>query len=124
MDKSAIETLLGALHSALHSEQDIDALVRKLEDMKTSLRLRNEREAKAAIMEAGRKYGFAVDIASLVLTPLEDAKHKPRQRSFPRFRHPDNENMVWTGRGRAPLWVKHLRAQGREPVDSGVASED
>jgi hypothetical protein len=30
-----------------------------------------------------------------------------------RFRHPDQPGLVWSGRGKTPLWVKALQAQGR-----------
>lgn len=29
------------------------------------------------------------------------------------FRHPDQAGLVWSGRGKTPLWVKDLEAQGR-----------
>lgn len=30
-----------------------------------------------------------------------------------RFRHPDDPGLVWSGRGKTPLWVRDLQAQGR-----------
>ena len=29
------------------------------------------------------------------------------------FRHPEQAGLVWSGRGKTPLWVKDLEAQGR-----------
>ena len=34
----------------------------------------------------------------------------------PKFRHPDDETLVWSGRGRQPTWVKSLHDHGLKPV--------
>ena len=37
---------------------------------------------------------------------------KPRKPSEPKYRHPEDESKVWTGRGRAPAWFQALLDAG------------
>ena len=34
----------------------------------------------------------------------------------PKFRHPDDESLTWSGRGRKPVWLTELEAKGGAPV--------
>jgi len=34
----------------------------------------------------------------------------------PKFRHPDDESLTWSGRGRKPVWLVELTAAGGEAV--------
>lgn len=51
--------------------------------------------------------------------PARDAAPAPvvaatQARKAPlRFRHPDDPGLVWSGRGKTPLWVRDLQLQGR-----------
>jgi DNA-binding protein H-NS len=38
---------------------------------------------------------------------------KEVKRVAPKFRHPDDPNLTWSGRGKTPLWVKALMAAGQ-----------
>lgn len=38
---------------------------------------------------------------------------RPTVKVAPKYRHPDNAELTWTGRGNKPLWVKDFIAGGR-----------
>lgn len=38
---------------------------------------------------------------------------KPRGKVPPKYRHPENQDLTWTGRGNKPRWVQELLEAGR-----------
>lgn len=38
---------------------------------------------------------------------------KPTKKVAPKFRHPDDPGIVWSGRGKTPVWLRELEKQGR-----------
>ena len=42
---------------------------------------------------------------------------KARASSPPKYRHPENPSLTWSGRGRQPAWYKEL-------VEAGTSEED
>ncbi len=64
---------------------------------------RRRQEALTAIDAKAREFGFS-------LAELFDGtpNKTPRGRSVPapKFRHPDNAALTWSGRGRQPQWIK------------------
>lgn len=42
-----------------------------------------------------------------------NAKRTPAK---PAFCHPDDSSLTWSGKGRKPVWLVELTAQGGEPV--------
>lgn len=62
---------------------------------------------KAEAIALIESHGFAVkDI-------FPNAKRAPAK---PAFRHPDDESLTYSGRGRKPVWLVELEKEGREPV--------
>lgn len=61
------------------------------------------------------------DYAKEMGVKLEDVmgagKGKGKPMSLPKYRHPDNPSLTWTGKGRKPDWFK-------EAIDAGMAPED
>lgn len=54
--------------------------------------------ALAAAEAAAREHGFS-------LSNLADAsKGKPKAASPPKYKHPENPSITWSGRGRKPAW--------------------
>ena len=50
-----------------------------------------------------QRYGLKVRISSH--SPLDSRRH-------PKYRHPENPNLTWYGRGMRPHWFKELEEQG------------
>ena len=77
---------------------------RKLKDFDQ----RRRDEARSAAERAAREHGFTLEEL------LGVAKSRGRSKSVPRYRHPENASITWTGRGRKPAWmVSHLEQGGK-----------
>lgn len=70
---------------------------------------RNETKKEAAqkIKELARTY--QLDLENILKEPIEKVSVKVK----PKYQHPDNCQLQWTGRGRQPLWVAELLASGK-----------
>lgn len=69
---------------------------------------RKKQEALAAVKELAKDKGFALDD----LLDVKKASKSP-SKSAPKYRHPENAEITWTGKGRRPKWVvEHLDAGG------------
>lgn len=66
---------------------------------------RRKAEALAALEAKAKELGFSLsDIAGAT-------KGRKRSPSVPKYRHPENADITWTGRGRKPKWVQdHIDA--------------
>jgi DNA-binding protein H-NS len=74
--------------------------------------LSGQLQAKGLVMENVLKRTVN---ASAKKPRLDQSKlAQPFVRKAPvQFRHPEQAGLVWSGRGKTPLWVKELQAQGR-----------
>ncbi|WP_136637493.1 H-NS family nucleoid-associated regulatory protein [Pseudooceanicola onchidii] len=83
--------------------KDADSAIRNYEDRKKKAALA-ELEAKAA------ELGFS-------LNDLTGATGRGRKVNPPKYRHPDDSTLTWSGRGRQPDWYKDLVGGGTNPDD-------
>lgn len=83
--------------------KDLDAAIRNYEDRKKKAALA-ELEAKAA------ELGFS-------LNDLTAAGGRGRKVNPPKYRHPDDSTLTWSGRGRQPDWYKEIIAAGTSPEE-------
>ena len=84
--------------------KDIDRAIESYEK-------RKKQEALAAAEAAAKESGFT--LSELLGTP---AKGKGKVNP-PKYRHPENPELTWTGRGRQPDWIK-------EGLQAGKSLED
>ena len=68
-------------------------------------------EARAALEEKARDLGYS--LAELVGASIG----RKRTAGVPKYRHPENPNVTWTGRGRRPKWVAEHIAAGK-PIEA------
>ena len=87
------------------SLDELKALKKDAEKAIESYEKRRKQEALAAAEAAAREKGFS-------LSELMDGKAKGSKALSPKYRHPDNPKLTWSGRGRQPAWV-------REALDAG-----
>lgn len=72
---------------------------------------RKKAEAVAALEAQAKEFGFSLaDLAG-------EAKGRKRGASAPKYRHPENADITWTGRGRKPKWVAEHIAAGKDIAD-------
>lgn len=90
--------------------------VRELEELKASAeqkiaekRKADRKEALQAAKDAAAKYGFT--LVELMGDTKSAGKTKPA--SPPKYAHPENPSLTWTGRGRQPGWIKDGLAAGK-----------
>ncbi|XDA97834.1 H-NS histone family protein [Sulfitobacter sp. LCG007] len=77
---------------------------------------RKRQEALAALDAKAKELGFS--LSELTGAPKKGAKavHAPK------YRHPENPEMTWSGRGRQPGWIKEAVSAG-EPLDQFLISK-
>ncbi|OWY10310.1 H-NS histone family protein [Thioclava sp. NG1] len=72
---------------------------------------RKRREALQAIEAVAREKGYSLsDLTGAATAKSARTPHPPK------YQHPENAALTWSGRGRQPAWVKeHLKAD--KPLD-------
>lgn len=73
-------------------QKDVDRAIAGFEERKKA-------EARAALDAKAREFGFS--LSELVL----GKEKKTRTPQKPRFHHPDDPTITWSGRGRRPAWA-------------------
>jgi len=95
-----LETL--SLEELKQLEKDVSKAIKTFE-------ARKRKEALAALEAMAGEYGFALgDLIS-------EAMVKPK--AAPKFRHPENAELTWSGRGRKPKWFIEQLEAGASPDD-------
>ncbi|KJH67236.1 H-NS family nucleoid-associated regulatory protein [Chromobacterium violaceum] len=89
---------------------DLIALKSDVENEIKRREIEEKSKAKKQIIEIARTYGLSVED---VLSGKAVTTRKPVE---VKYRHPDDSNLTWTGRGRKPVWVQAW-------IDSGKALE-
>ncbi|PWR02915.1 transcriptional regulator [Meridianimarinicoccus roseus] len=72
---------------------------------------RRKKEALAIVEAKAREMGYS--ISDLYSAPRKGAQ-PPRPA---KYRHPENSELTWSGRGRQPQWFKDALEAGAEPED-------
>lgn len=89
---------------------ELKALQKDVAKAITSFEARHKKEALAAAKAAAKEYGYDLD-------ELTGAKTASKAKAPAKYRHPENPELTWSGRGRKPAWFK-------EAEESGVAEAD
>ena len=98
---------------ALEELQQLQKAVGKAID---TLDERRRREALASVEAKAREMGFS-------LSDLTGAPGRSKRSSRPaRYRHPENPELTWSGRGRHPAWIKIAIENGAALDDFKIAS--
>ncbi|MGY6411644.1 MAG: H-NS histone family protein [Alkalilacustris sp.] len=99
------------------TKMDLDALRRLHKEVGIAIATYQERqreEARALLEKQAREMGFKLE--ELAAPP---SKRKGRA-SPPRYRHPENPALTWTGRGRRPNWIGAALEEGRTLEDMQI----
>lgn len=92
------------------SLEELESLRKRVAKAIEDCRIRMKQEALAAAEEAARKAGYS--LAELVESP----KGARRQKNAPKYWHPEDPSLTWSGRGRQPTWFK-------EQIEAGTPKE-
>jgi DNA-binding protein H-NS len=93
------------------SKMKLDELMLLQKDVEVAIRNcreRNRKEARAAAEAAAAGMGFTLsDLMGIKLTGKSSRSPAP-----PKYRHPENPTLTWSGRGRKPAWFSDAFAAG------------
>ena len=95
---------LDAKEKALLSELKKDAVSRVLKIMDL---------AKINISDLRNALKGAMELGARQKGPKAKQGAKPTKKVPPKFRHPDDPGIVWSGRGKTPVWLRDLEKKGR-----------
>lgn len=93
MDIRELRTLKIEVDKALHSYED-----------------RQRQAALEEVKQIAQKY-------RVPLNELLDAPRKSKKPVAPKYQHPDDSSLTWSGRGRKPQWVEEQLAAGKSLAD-------
>lgn len=94
------------------SLSDLKTLHRKVTKAIESFEDRQKNQALAALEAKAKEMGFSLS----ELTGGVPGKSK-RKAAAPKYRHPEDAGITWTGKGRQPAWFKQAVTSGVSPDD-------
>lgn len=93
-----------------------EELVQLQKDVRKAIATYEDRRRKEALIEmqeVARRHG-------LELSDVVKSSKKGAPVSAPKYRHPENAELTWAGRGRQPRWVKEALEQGKSLEDMRI----
>lgn len=91
------------------SESQLRTMIEKAESVLKDKEVNKRKETIAKIKELAASIGVSVEI--------NDGGKKTSRRSARvpiKYRHPEQPNLTWTGRGMTPKWLKQLLDRGHD----------
>lgn len=73
----------------------------------TSFEERSKAAARAKVDELARELGYSFEELA------DAAPARKRSPSVAKYRHPENAELTWSGRGRKPGWISEALAAGK-----------
>ncbi len=92
------------------NEKELEALIENAEKALRSLQVNKRKEVMAQMKELASSINVSVEIVE------NDKKSSVRKGAVVpiKYRHPDDPEKTWTGRGVMPTWLKTLVDAGHE----------
>lgn len=97
-------------------KMNYDELMQHQKDVKRAIATYEERRRKEALIEmqeVARRHGL--DLSDVVKVGKKGASV-----SAPKYRHPENPELTWAGRGRQPRWIKDALEAGKSLEDMRI----
>jgi len=94
------------------SLEELKSLKRDVDKAIQNYETRKRNEALAAAEAAAKAAGYS--LSDLMADPRSGKK---KAANPPKYQHPENPDLTWSGRGRQPRWLK-------EAVEAGQAQDD
>ena len=85
------------------SEQDLEQMNKKIQDERQKRHQERLRREIEALKNIAKEKGFLVD--EIFVSPQIHAE--------PKYRHPEDAGLTWSGKGRRPDWLNDLLKSGR-----------
>lgn len=91
---------------SLSKESQIIDLVKKKNEIEAAIK-----KTKKTLRKDARKK--IISLATEFDISLEKLFKTAAEQVLPKYRHPENHQLTWSGRGLMPKWMKELIANGR-----------
>ena len=95
--------MTGHKNLELLSQRELDELITRAETAKIQVRERRRGELKVEFTEKAKAEGFTLP---------EVVRARSRASQTPRYVHPQDASLSWTGIGRQPKWLTDLAGEG------------
>lgn len=92
---------------------ELEQLKQDVESAIEAAKARRRQEALAAVRAQAKEYGFEL---SELVGNVKQTK-SGRAPAVPKFRHPENPSLTWSGRGRKPAWFTEALGRGMKQED-------
>ena len=93
---------------------ELKQLEKNLAKAITSFEDRRKAEARAAAEAVAKEHGFSLgELAEM--SPVQK-----RAAAAPKYRHPENPEITWSGRGRKPGWIAEALEAGKSLEDFAI----
>ncbi|WP_089957133.1 H-NS histone family protein [Limnohabitans sp. 2KL-3] len=130
--ETALNSLTELENSLLRLQQQRLQLEQREKSLLTAMGRASETQLAGLMLESGiGTQAFAElvrrTVQSSVRMPGSESENlaQPFVRKAPiKFRHPDKPGLVWSGRGKTPLWIKELESDGRLDEARSLDDED
>lgn len=96
------------------SIKELKDLQKEVDRAITNFADREKAETRAQLEAFAKERGF--NLAELLSLDLK----KTRAPAPPKYKHPENSDLTWSGRGRKPLWFVEALAAGQSPEDLAI----
>lgn len=104
---------LGKVDVGSLSLEELETLHKDVTKAISTFKERQRLEAIAALETKAKEMGFN-------LFDLTGGAKRKGSGGFPKFVHPENPALTWTGRGRQPAWIKEGLAAGKSLGDFAI----
>lgn len=96
------------------SRDELKALSKDIDKALVSEESRRKAKAREEIEALAREHGFTLDEFATGSGGKGKSSTVPQP---PKYRHPENPELTWSGRGRQPAWFK-------EAIEGGASADD
>lgn len=99
------------------TRRELKALAARVEKAIAKLVKADKKKALEAARAAAKAHGFSLADLAVGAAPAPKYGRKARKsgpKNPPKYRHPANAEVTWTGRGRRPDWIKDALAKGKK----------
>jgi DNA-binding protein H-NS len=98
------------------SLEELDALVK---DVQAELLARREAE-REGVLNQMRELAASLGLTLEDVGKLERGKGAPAAVVQPKYRHPEDPSLTWSGRGKRPRWLAEALASGKSLEDFAI----
>jgi DNA-binding protein H-NS len=96
------------------SRDELAELSRAIDKRMVELDQERRRQALDEMSAIAKKHGLSLNDV------MPAGKGAKRRAAAPKYRHPENPEVTWSGRGRRPSWVNEALEKGRSLQDLAI----